>query len=199
MLRRTVYPYIQKAVDQAAGWLNRTGFTPNQLTLAGLALSFAAGILFAYGWLIPGGLILIASGLGDMLDGPLARLTGKASPFGAFLDSTVDRYADFFVLGGLALLFARTGEAVLLLLTLGSLAGSFVTSYTKARAENFIAACSVGVFERAERMILLILGTLLPPLLSLMLWVLCLGSNATALQRLFYTKKKLSGEIPPSA
>jgi len=79
-----------------------------------------------------------------------------------------------------------------LLLTLGALAGSFAVSYVKARAESFIADCGVGLFERAVRLLILFLGTIIPGLLGPALWLLFLGSNGTALYRLFYTRKQLS-------
>lgn len=192
MLRKAVYPVIESLLTQISKRLADYGFTPNQLTLAGAALTFLAGWIYAGGYLILGALVVIAAAMGDLLDGPLARLTGKTSKFGAFLDSTVDRYSDFFIFGGLTLHFAKTDEPLMLILTLGILLGSFVTSYAKARAENLIPECHVGVFERAERVITIALGTLIPVLLPLALWILFIGTNATALHRIFYTRKILS-------
>ena len=134
---------------------------------------------------------MLAAALGDLLDGPLARVGNRTSKFGAFLDSTVDRYSDFFLFGGLALCFARQGQTSELLLTLGIILGSFIISYAKARAENLIEDCSVGIFERAERVIVLAVGTIFWPLLPLTLWILLLGTHATALQRIVYTYKSL--------
>lgn len=191
MLRKTLYPKVESIVNPLAEFLNEKGFTPNQLTLGGLVLNLVAGLLLASGAFFLGGLVLLAAALGDMLDGSLARVSKKETRFGAFLDSTVDRYSDFFIFGGLAVYFAKVGQSGFFLLMLGTILGSFVTSYTKARAENMIKHCSVGFFERAERIILIAVGTIIAPLLPFVLWVLFLGTNATAIHRIFYTKSLL--------
>ena len=193
MLRKAVYPKVEGLLTRIARFLNRRGISPNQLTLAGLALNFLAGWIYAGGGLFLGGLVVLIAALGDLLDGPLARISGRVTKFGAFLDSTVDRYSDFFLFGGLALYFVERGRGDWFLLTLGILMGSFVTSYTKARAENFIENCGVGIFERAERVILLALGTLIPFFLPLVCWILFLGTNATAIHRILHTRKTLTG------
>lgn len=136
--------------------------------------------------------MLFIAGAADLLDGPLARSTGKASPWGAFLDSAVDRYSDFFVFAGLATFFVHSGEIFWFFVTLGIILGSFVVGYTKARAENFIKDCGVGTFGRSERILLLIVGTLVFPFLKLVLLVLLVGTHATAIQRILHTKKTLA-------
>ncbi len=197
MLRKTFYPKLESLINRMASFLNEKGFSPNQLTLAGLALNFVAGWIYASGWIFLGGVMLILAGFGDMLDGALARLSGRTSRFGAFLDSTVDRYSDLFIFGGLALHFAKEAQGGWLVICLGIIMGSFVTSYAKARAENLIEHCNVGVFERAERILTLAIGSLLPILLPLALWLLVIGTNATALQRIFYTRKMLLQKDSP--
>jgi CDP-diacylglycerol---glycerol-3-phosphate 3-phosphatidyltransferase len=192
MLRKTIYPKIESTLNQIASMLQKQGFTPNQLTLAGLAVNFVAGWIYAGGHLFWGGVFVLLAAFGDMLDGPLARISGKVTKFGAFLDSTIDRYSDFFIFGGLALHYARQGQGGLLLLCLGTIAGAFVTSYSKARAENLIDKCDAGVFERAERVGLFVIASIFWPLMPLALWVLFLGTNATAIQRILFTRKKLS-------
>ena len=193
MLRKAVYPKIESLLNKAAGYCQSKGFTPNQLTLAGLALNFFAGWIYSTGHFFWGGVFLLIAALGDLLDGPLARLTGKTTKFGAFLDSTVDRYSDFFLFGGVAVYYAKIGQTGALLLLLGIIMGSFVTSYSKARAENLIESCGVGIFERAERVIALAVGTILTPLMPFVLWILFLGTNATAIHRILHTKKTLEG------
>ncbi len=197
MLRKSVYPKIESLLNNVAGQLQKQGFTPNQLTLAGLAVNFLAGCVYATGNFFLAGIIVMVAALGDLLDGPLARTSGKVTRFGAFLDSTVDRYSDFCLFGGLAVAYAYQGRTGSLLLALGILAGSFVTSYSKARAENLIPDCSVGIFERAERVILLIVGSLFWPLMPFILWILFLGTNGTAVHRILHTRKVLS-ENPKS-
>jgi CDP-diacylglycerol--glycerol-3-phosphate 3-phosphatidyltransferase len=169
------------------------------MTLIGLGLNFLAGWILSGGYLFLGSLAVILASLSDMLDGPLARITKQESKFGAFLDSTVDRYSDFFIFGGLAVHFARSDQPLMFLLTLGTLAGAFVTSYAKARAENFIKHCHVGFFERPERIIAVALGTLIPLLLPLTVWVLFIGTNATAVQRILYTQNALNKQSSNSA
>ncbi|MBU9888830.1 MAG: CDP-alcohol phosphatidyltransferase family protein [Candidatus Omnitrophica bacterium] len=191
MLRETVYPKVEPWIKQVVSFLAAQGVFPNQLTLAGAVLSLLTGVIYAKGYLFLGGVLLLLSGLGDLLDGPLARLTGKAGPFGAFLDSTVDRYADFFVLSGIAIYFVRKGEIFWFVVTLGVILGSFAVSYTKARAENFIPTCGVGIFGRAERLLMLAAGTLVTPLLGLVLLTLLIGTHSTAVRRILHTRKTL--------
>ena len=194
MLRKAIYPKVEAIINPIAESLRQKGFTPNQLTYAGLVLNFLAGFLYAKGLLILGALLLLFASLGDLLDGPLARVSKRSSDFGAFLDSTVDRYSDFFIFGGLALYFAKNNEGGWFLIVLGILLGAYVTSYAKARAENLIKHCSVGIFERAERILVIALGTLLPFLLPLCLVILFLGTNVTALHRILYTYQTLKKE-----
>ncbi len=191
-LRETLYPKVEPIVTRIVSFLISQGISPTQLTLAGAVLSLLTGVIFAKGYLFLGGIFLFVAGAADLLDGPLARSTGKSSPLGAFLDSTVDRYSDFFVLAGLAIHFVRNGEIFWFFVTLGIILGSFAVSYTKARAENFIKDCGVGTFGRSERILLLIAGTLVTPLLKLVLLVLVVGTHATAIQRILHTKRTLA-------
>lgn len=192
MLREILYPKVEPLIKQVVAQLAKQGVSPNQLTLAGAALSLLTGVIYAKGYLFLGGLLLLLSGAGDLLDGPLARLTGKSDAFGAFLDSMIDRYSDFFVFSGLALHFARNGDIFWFVITLGIVLGAFAVSYAKARAENFIADCKVGIFGRAERILLLAVGTLVTPLLGLALLVLLIGTHSTAIRRILHTKKTLA-------
>ena len=192
MLRRLLYPKVEGLLNRAAKFCAEKNLTPNQLTLAGLVLNFLAGWIYASGVLFMGGIVALLAGLGDLLDGPLARLTGKTSSFGAFLDSTVDRYSDFFLFGGVAFYFASEGSWGWFLIALGILLGAFLTSYTKARAESLIPSCSVGLLERAERILILAAGSLIPPFFPIALLILLTGTHATALQRIWFVRKSLS-------
>ncbi len=192
MLREILYPKVEPLIKQVVAELAKQGVSPNQLTLAGAALSLLTGVVYAKGHLFLGGLLLLLSGAGDLLDGPLARLTGKADSFGAFLDSTIDRYSDFFIFSGLVIYFAGTGDFFWFVVTLGIILGAFAVSYSKARAENFIADCGVGIFGRSERILLLAVGTLVAPLLWLALLVLLIGTHSTAVRRILHTKKTLA-------
>ena len=194
MLRRLLYPKVEPLLNRVARFLAARNLTPNQLTLAGLGVNLLAGWVYSGGIFFLGGLLILFGGLGDLLDGPLARLTGKASPFGAFLDSTIDRYSDFFLFGGVAFYFATEGSWVWFFVTLGVLLGAFATSYTKARAESLLPSCSVGFLERAERVLLLAVGSLVPLLLPWILGILLVGTHATAIQRIFYVRKALNSK-----
>lgn len=198
MLRKALYPKVEAIINPIAKSLGEKGFTPNQLTLGGMGLTFIAGFIFANGLFFLAGIVLLLASLGDLLDGPLARTTNQASPFGAFLDSTVDRYSDFFIFGGIAVYFAKLGDIAGLLLVMGIILGSFVTSYSKARAENIIKHCNVGIFERAERIITLAIGSIITPLFPFVLWILFLGTNATAIHRILHTRKALLHQSPAS-
>ena len=191
-LRETLYPKVEPIANAIVSFLKAQGISPTQLTLAGAALSLLTGVIYAKGYLFLGGVLLFVAGAADLLDGLLARSTGKSSSFGAFLDSTVDRYSDFFVFAGLATHFARSGEIFWFVVMLGIILGAFAVSYSKARAENFIKDCGVGIFGRSERILLLIVGTLVTPLLKLALLVLLVGTHATAIQRILHTKKNLA-------
>jgi len=190
--RKKIYPKIEERLNKIARVLSDRGFTPNQLTVAGLALNFVTGWIYASGLFFLGALVLLVAGAADLLDGPLARVKKMASPYGAFLDSTLDRYSDFFLFGGIAIHFARTNQSGWFLIVMGIIAGSFVTSYSKARAENFIESCAIGFFGRFERILLILLSSFLPFLLPFSLWILLIGTNWTAVQRILFTQKALS-------
>lgn len=181
--------------DRIAGWtdpalrfLLRLRLRPNHLTILGLGSSLLAALAFAWERERLAGGLLILSGLFDFFDGSLARLSGQATPFGAFLDSVIDRYSDLVVLLGLVLLFIRVGKFREILLTMVVLVGTVMVSYTKARAQSIGVACEIGLMERPERQICLIAGALFN-LLPLALWVLAILVNFTAVQRIVYTRR----------
>jgi CDP-diacylglycerol--glycerol-3-phosphate 3-phosphatidyltransferase len=141
-----------------------------------------------------GGLCLMVAGALDILDGALARVSGQVSPFGAFLDSVLDRYSDLLVLAGLVFLFARLGRLEVVVAVLLALIGTVMVSYTRARAESIDVECRVGFMERGERMLLLILGALLD-LLVPAIWVVALGANVTAVHRIAHTWRASRGAL----
>lgn len=192
MLRGLVYTKVEPLLNRIAASLSGRNLTPNQLTLAGACLNLLAGLAYSGGLFVLGGILVLIGALGDLLDGPLARLTGKTSPFGAFLDSTVDRYSDFFLFGGVTLHLAMTESWGGAAAGLGIILGAFLTSYTKARSESLIPACSVGFLERPERIVILLIGSFAPLLFPWCLAVLLVGTHITALQRIFFVRKELS-------
>lgn len=129
-------------------------------------------------------------GLCDILDGAVAKRSKRATPFGAFLDSTTDRLTEGLVFLGVLIFFYRRRDLWLFLLTYAALIGSYLVSYTRARGENFIESCKVGFWERPERLCLLMLGTALDRL-KIALWLIAAGSFLTALHRLLHQKATL--------
>lgn len=147
-----------RIVDPIADWLVRRDVQPNTITTVGTLCSVAGGIIYATGHIRTGGWLLGVTALFDVLDGVVARRTNRSSTFGAFYDSTLDRVADGFVLGGLAVFFSTRGGYVgpaMLVVSLLGLIGSFVTSYTRARAEALGLEANVGIVQRPERVVLL--------------------------------------------
>jgi CDP-diacylglycerol--glycerol-3-phosphate 3-phosphatidyltransferase len=159
---------------------------PNQLSCFGLVSSMIAAAFFAGNQLRVGALFMALAGVLDILDGSLARVSGQASPFGAFLDSVLDRYSDLLVLAGLVFLFSRLGRREAVVAVLLALIGTVMVSYTRARAESVDVECRVGLMERGERMLVLIAGALLD-LLVPAVWLVAIGANATAVHRIAHT------------
>jgi len=193
----------------------RFGIHPNILSVLGLLLSILAGALYSMGHFFLGGCVVILAGTCDVLDGLLARMTNKTSTFGAFFDSTLDRFGEVFMFMGLAWYFSGGGTlfkgllgpttqaqspwAVIFIIM--AIAGSFMVSYTRARAEGLGVDCKVGLMQRPERITILILGSLLGDIpvvgiviVKITLIVLAALTNITALQRMIYVKKALIGE-----
>ncbi len=159
-----------------------TGLTPNHVTLMGLAIAGGAAALAATDHLIIAGLLVLVGGLFDLMDGALARATQRSSSRGAFLDSIMDRVSEGAILFGLLVHFARQDATQEILLIFLVVAGSFLVSYVKARAEGLGLSCSVGFFTRPERVILLAIG-LLAGYLLVPLYLLAVLSFMTAGQR----------------
>ena len=172
--------------DPVARALLALRLRPNHLTVLGLGVSLLAAVSFARSRSLWGAVLLILAGLFDFFDGSLARLSGQVTPFGAFLDSVIDRYSDLVVLAGIVFLF--WGRPLEVLLTLLVVIGTVMVSYTKARAQAIGVACEVGLMERPERLIVLIAGGLFD-LMTPALWVLAVLVNATAIQRILYTRR----------
>ena len=172
---------------------------PDALTIVGLGLNGVACALFALsgghdyrrpGLFQAGGVVALAASIFDMLDGRVARLRGRETKFGAFLDSTMDRYSDMVLYMGLMILYARVHRTPFMVLVWVAAFGSFMTSYARARAENLIPHCSLGLLERPERIVLLILGAITNHMVAA-LWLIAVLSNVTAIQRIVYTYMEL--------
>jgi len=147
-----------RLIDPVADALVRRGVAPNTITTIGTLCAMASGVLYAAGWIRTGGWVMGLTALFDVLDGTVARRSGRSTAFGAFYDSTLDRVADGFVLGGFAVFFAtRPGGWALAMVVVSvlGLIGSYLTSYTRARADALGVDASGGVLQRPERVVLL--------------------------------------------
>jgi CDP-diacylglycerol---glycerol-3-phosphate 3-phosphatidyltransferase len=159
----------RRLATQSMGGLARSRVTPNALTTSGVMLCAAASVLvyFEYRneilffWL--GAVVFVIGSILDILDGALARQSGKGTPFGAFLDSTTDRVSEGFMLGAIALVFMRDGNEVALGFAFAAVVGSFLVSYTRARAEALGLKGDVGIGSRAERVVVITAGLVLAP------------------------------------
>jgi CDP-diacylglycerol--glycerol-3-phosphate 3-phosphatidyltransferase len=172
----------------------RMGIHPDTITIIGLIVVAIGAYFIAVGQIQLGGVLMVISLPLDALDGAVARAMGRKDRFGAVLDSTLDRYADGLIFGALAYYFAGRGEQLNLILALASLMGSFVVSYVRARAGEADLSVKIGLFSRFERVVTLLVMLLIPPLLTLGLWVLAVGTNVTGVQRLWYVYKHLDKE-----
>ncbi len=155
---------------------------PNLMTVIGTTISMVAAAAFALGEFRVGALLLAAGGLFDLLDGAVARRRGISSSFGAFLDSTLDRLVDMAIFIGLMLFYGQANRPGLVLLAGAGLVVSVMTSYAKARVEDFIPSMSGGVLERAERIVLVIIGGLTGAMV-LALWIIATLGTVTVAQR----------------
>lgn len=167
-------------------FLARLGLTPNAITTIGLLLNLLVAIVIATGNLRAGGiLLLIASGF-DMLDGAVARASGSVTPYGGFLDSTLDRYSEAVVYGGLLVYLLGTDDyRVGALLVFAATAGSLLISYARARAEAAGYRASVGLLARPERVVVLAAGLLFGQVIPA-LWILAIGTHLTVLTRIVH-------------
>lgn len=178
----------------------RTALAPEVFNALGLALGLGAGVAFGAGDLPLGGALVLLSGITDAFDGMVARARGVVSEYGAFLDSTLDRFTEVAVFAGLAMYYK---EPLPVLVIVSALGGSLLVSYTRARGESLGVVCKIGVMQRAERILLLGIGPVLDPtlcealgrevgsVLLLILWIIAAGSVGTAIFRTIWISQRL--------
>lgn len=189
--------------DYVRNRLIESRLTPNAISLTGLALCLvAAGLVYA-DELFWGGVAFVIGSVCDMLDGKYSRMSGKASPFGAFLDSTLDRIEEGVMLTVIAAIFAADGDKLLTAVTAAAIVSSLMVSYTRARAEALGVECKVGFGNRAGRVIILSAGLLLAGIdsfdaLEIAVWVLAVLSTVTVLQRILHVRKALLAPPAPA-
>jgi CDP-diacylglycerol--glycerol-3-phosphate 3-phosphatidyltransferase len=180
--------YGQVILDPTVRAIARTGVTPNMLTIIGFLLNVGVAAVLAAGYLRLGGVLLLLSASFDALDGTLARQTGQQSRFGAFFDSTVDRYSEAVVLAGLLIYFVDQGAQLEVLLIYAAIVGSLMVSYARARAEGLDLECKVGMLTRFERVVVLG-GGLILGVATLALWTVAILANLTAVQRIVHVHR----------
>ena len=176
----------------------RTGISPNALTITGFLLNALVAGVLAGGYLFLGGFLVLFAGWFDMLDGALARISGKSTRFGTLLDSTVDRFSEAVVFLGLLVFYLAQGATLEILLIYFTIVGSIMVSYVRARAEGLGLRSEVGLFTRPERVILLALGLLpsriSPVALLVVLWILAVGTMLTVLHRLIHAWRQMKDD-----
>jgi phosphatidylglycerophosphate synthase len=182
-------PFLE-AVGRA---LARAHIAPNWVTAAGLVVTIGAGVLAGMGSFVWAAVVYTAGALCDALDGTLARVSGRSSRFGGFLDSTLDRFEEVILFLGLTVYYARVGNVWAPPLILAAVTSSLMVSYTRARAEGLGVACTEGLFTRAVRVTITVIGLLLNQVL-IMLIVLVVASLFTALQRMVHVWRMTGGE-----
>jgi phosphatidylglycerophosphate synthase len=180
--------WVRRHAEALMSALRRLPVTPNQITVVGTALTFVAAVLTAFGQLRWGGIVLAFAGTFDILDGALARSTGRSYAYGAFLDSTLDRYSEGAMYLGLIAYFVSAGGPLqrwLILATAAALAGSFLVSYVRARAQSLGFTCESGLFARPERIVVTVVGLIFGGVvLTGVVTLLAILTNLTALQRI---------------
>jgi len=182
----------------------RLGVTANSVTVAGFLVVVAAAVLIGSGQLLVGAVVLVSGSLLDAVDGALARATGGGTAFGSFLDSTLDRAAEAILYGGIVAFYLRTSAEPIgpVLLALTALSGSFMVSYTRARAEGIGISASVGLAQRTERLVIIVAGIALAGLgvgigLVGAIGIVAALSAATTVQRIWHVRQQVDGQPAP--
>ncbi|HON85907.1 MAG TPA: CDP-alcohol phosphatidyltransferase family protein [Syntrophorhabdaceae bacterium] len=162
-----------------------SSINPNIFTILGALFGYVCCVYIALGYPLISGIALLLSGFFDLLDGALARVSKRVTPFGGFLDSVLDRYTDLFVLYGISIYFLRQSEVIYSVITIMASIGVAIIPYAKARAEAASLRCNTGILERPERIIILLIG-LFFNLLPYAVIVTAVLSHITVIQRIVF-------------
>jgi CDP-diacylglycerol--glycerol-3-phosphate 3-phosphatidyltransferase len=187
--------------ELARNRLIESRLTPNAISVAGLVGNLIAAVLILEEYFVLAGVAFIIGSLCDMFDGRYSRMSGKGTPFGAFLDSTLDRVEEGVVLAAVAAWFAKESNEVAVGATVLAVVGSYMVSYTRARAEALGVECKVGIASRAVRVVILsaglvfAAGELIPDLdlLEPAIYVMAALTVFTAIQRVLHVRRQLAG------
>ena len=192
MLAGVFKSWARRLAEPLAMGLAKLGVTPNILTVVGFGLNLIVAAILALGHVQIGGVLLLIVSAFDMLDGTLARSTNQVTKFGAFLDSTLDRYSEGAIYAGLLVALSNRSDTLGIVLVVIALIGSLMVSYTRARAEGVGISCEVGLLARPERIIVLGVGLLLDqPVLALA--IVAALANFTAAQRVMHVWQVTKG------
>src|SRR6187549_4120137 len=179
----TVFMFPLRAIISASVAL---GIHPNVLTLIGVLINIAAGVALATDRFLLAGVIMVVANIFDFIDGKVAHITGTQSAFGAFWDSTLDRFSDLALFTGLIYLYSTLGPHDYVLITTLTLIFATMTSYARARAESLVQKCKVGFMERPERIVLFMIGAFTDRMAGV-LWVILMLSILAVANRIYYT------------
>lgn len=203
-VRASLESGLRTAVNPLIEWMVRHRVHPNTLSTLGFLITCSSGYFFHTHHVRTAGALILAGGIFDLFDGTVARRTGLASPFGAFYDSTLDRLSEIIVYVGLLSLYndyrADANDVVMIYVVIAAMAGSLMISYTRARAEALGIDCTVGLMQRAERVILIGAAALAfgeqgnGAVLRVVLWVLAIATNLTVLQRIWWVYRNTRPE-----
>ena len=191
---RRSFKFVLDPLSKTLAWY---GIAPNALTVLGFMLQFGVAYLLYTGNFFWGAIAMAGASAFDGVDGALARASGRVSKFGAFLDSTLDRYSESVVYLGLLAYYGREGLLLPQILVYATIIGSLLVSYTRARAEGLGIPCKEGLFTRVERVVVLCLFLLINQM-QIGLWILAILAHATAVQRVYSVWRKTNGDLAPA-
>lgn len=192
--RDLVHPSVisekaHRLADPVGRVVAKTRIPPNVITIAGFLLIFGVAWVLSEGRFVLGGILVLVVSSTDFVDGAVARAMGRETKFGALLDSSLDRYSEAVLLFGVLWFYAQQAAITEMTLIFATIVGSLLVSYVRARAEGLGLDAEVGIMRRTLRILTLSLGLLLSPIepaLLVVLWILAVSTNLTALYRLFY-------------
>lgn len=189
--------WVRRTAGRVVPLLRVARLSPNALTIAGLLICVVSAVLIGLGQLLPAGIVLLLASAFDILDGAMARVTGRVQRYGAFLDSTTDRYAEAFTYIALLYYFVgREHDTLQPMLVICALTGSLLVSYVRARAQSLGFGCDGGLLARPERVVIIVVGLVFTPVLLWALWVLAVLANVTALQRIWLVWRQSRRTVP---
>ncbi len=180
--------------------LTKWGVSPNSISIAGLVITVLAALAFTAGYIRLGGVLILLGGLCDTFDGVIARSAGKATRYGAFFDSVIDRYSELIMFFGIAAHFVLIEDYLTSIVIFLAMCGSIMVSYSRARAESLGFTAKIGIMQRAERIVLLGFGALIHiTALKIAIWLVAILANLTALQRIRHVSRQDANQGKESA